>query len=281
MHADRRHCRHSRQHPPSKPCSTISPARRGRDHQSRRPRFRSAMAARTAERLQALGWPTVRGNHDRRVAPRPAGRNGPSTFAHDRLTQAQRDGWSTSRQATIAPGCCLPRAPDHDGYLLDAIVDGRLRAPLAAIANAPNRSIRLRLLLCGHSHRTELLRMPDGWIFNPGSVGCRPDDPTSRHVSGRDRRMHATASSSLARAALPTGSSDRRRYTTGRGVRAEHSAAGMGAGLRTGFIRRLRRRLQSPSPAARCPALGDACQTALHGDPTPASSSFWDRMSSC
>ena len=46
----------------------------------------------TVERLQALGWPTVRGNHDRRVALDPLDEMGPSDkFAYDRLTPAQRD----------------------------------------------------------------------------------------------------------------------------------------------------------------------------------------------
>ena len=46
----------------------------------------------TMERLEGLAWPTVRGNHDRRVADDPLDAMGPSDrFAHDRLTAAQRD----------------------------------------------------------------------------------------------------------------------------------------------------------------------------------------------
>ena len=50
----------------------------------------------TMERLEALGWPTVRGNHDRRVANDPLEEMGPSDkFAHDRLTPEQRDWLGT------------------------------------------------------------------------------------------------------------------------------------------------------------------------------------------
>ncbi|MDW6022404.1 metallophosphoesterase family protein [Mesorhizobium sp. BAC0120] len=146
----------------------------------------------TMERLQALDWPTVRGNHDRRVAFDPLEEMAPSDrFAHDRLEPSQRE-WLASIpvQAKPAPGILAFHArPDHDErYLTEVITEGRLaRAPLATIVKRlgeldPAHSI----LLCGHSHRVELLRLPDGRvIFNPGSVGCPayhdPDEPA--HVS--------------------------------------------------------------------------------------------------
>ncbi len=43
-----------------------------------------------------------------------------------------------------------------------------------------------RVVLCGHSHRPELIRLPDGvLLLNPGSVGCPAyDDPSAPpHVS--------------------------------------------------------------------------------------------------
>jgi predicted phosphodiesterase len=146
----------------------------------------------TMERLAALAWPTVRGNHDRRVAADPLDEMGPSDrFAHDRLAPAQRDAlFALPITLVVAPGILAFHArPDHDErYLTEAIESGRLvRAPLAAIgrrlrALAPGH----RILLCGHSHRTELLKLPGGpVIFNPGSVGCPAyEDPTApAHVS--------------------------------------------------------------------------------------------------
>lgn len=146
----------------------------------------------TFERLEALDWPTVRGNHDRRAALDPLDEMGPSDrFAFDRLAEAQRR-WLSSLplRHTVIPGILAFHArPDHDErYLTEAIENGRLvRAPLAAIEKrlrtlAPEH----RLLLSGHSHRPELLTLSGGvTIFNPGSVGCPAYiDPTGpAHVS--------------------------------------------------------------------------------------------------
>ena len=134
----------------------------------------------TLERLQELNLPTVRGNHDRRVARDPLDDTmGPSDrYAHDRLTAAQREMlFALPLTLEVAPGVVAFHArPDHDEkYLADAIVDGRLvRAPLAAIRRRLKAlDPACRMVLCGHSHRTELIRIPEGpVIFNPGSVGC-------------------------------------------------------------------------------------------------------------
>ncbi len=147
----------------------------------------------TLERLQELNLPTVRGNHDRRVARNPLDDTmGPSDrYAHDRLTAAQCEMLFTLPLALeVAPGVVAFHArPDHDEkYLADAIVDGRLvRAPLAAIRRRLKAlDPACRIVLCGHSHRTELIRIPEGpVIFNPGSVGCPAylSSDTPVHVS--------------------------------------------------------------------------------------------------
>lgn len=146
----------------------------------------------TMERLQALGCPTVRGNHDRRVATDRLEDMGPSDrFAYERLTPAQRDAlFALPFSLTVAAGvhAVHARPDDDERYLADAIENGRLvRAPCATIGKRL-RALEAghRILLCGHSHRTELIKLPDGpTIFNPGSVGCPayhdPDAPA--HVS--------------------------------------------------------------------------------------------------
>ncbi|CAN7694447.1 metallophosphoesterase family protein [Mesorhizobium amorphae] len=147
----------------------------------------------TMEKLEALGLPTVRGNHDRRVAVDPADDTmWPSDrYAQERLTEAQREPLlALPLTLEIVPGVIAFHArPDHDEkYLADAITDGQLvRASLAAI----RRRLKplgpaCRIVLCGHSHRSELVRIPGGpVIFNPGSVGCPAyDDSTPpAHVS--------------------------------------------------------------------------------------------------
>lgn len=146
----------------------------------------------TIERLMDLDWPTVRGNHDRRAATDPLAEMGPSDrFARDRLTAAQRD-WLEALPVTLelAPGILAFHArPDHDErYLTEVIADGRLaRAPLSLIEKRLAGIDRShRLLLSGHSHRPDLVRLPDGrMLFNPGSVGdpAYRDDTAPAHVS--------------------------------------------------------------------------------------------------
>ncbi|AZN95884.1 metallophosphoesterase [Mesorhizobium sp. M9A.F.Ca.ET.002.03.1.2] len=147
----------------------------------------------TFARLEALDLPTVRGNHDRRVARDPLDdAMWPSDrYAYDRLTPAQREAlFALPLTLEIAPGVTAFHArPDHDEkYLTDTMADGRLvRAPLAAIKRRlAALDPACRIVLCGHSHRGELIRIPDGpVIFNPGSIGCPAyDDPTPpAHVS--------------------------------------------------------------------------------------------------
>ncbi|WP_432287564.1 metallophosphoesterase [Aminobacter sp. BA135] len=146
----------------------------------------------TAETLQALGWPTVRGNHDRRVATDPLSDMGPSDrFAYDRLTPAQR-GWMEAMPLTleIAPSVLAFHArPDHDErYLSEVIDEGQLiRAPLKVIESRLRQvDPKYRLLLAGHSHRADLVQLSGGrLLFNPGSVGAPAydDDTVPAHVS--------------------------------------------------------------------------------------------------
>jgi diadenosine tetraphosphatase ApaH/serine/threonine PP2A family protein phosphatase len=148
--------------------------------------------AETMDRLAGLDAVTVRGNHDRRVPLDPIDEMGPSDrFAYDRLDPTQRD-WLAALplQAEVTPSVLAFHArPDHDEkYLTEVIADGRLqRAPAALI----ERRLTVldpthRLLLFGHSHRQEMITLPDGRIlYNPGSVGCpayRDPEPPA-HVS--------------------------------------------------------------------------------------------------
>lgn len=152
----------------------------------------------TAARLQALDWPTVRGNHDRRVATDPLDEMGPSDrFAYDRLTPAQR-GWLEALPLTleIAPTVFAFHArPNHDERYLSEVIseDQLVRAQLPVIDNRLRQiDAKYRLLLSGHSHRPDIIRLPDGRIlFNPGSVGAPAyhDDNAPVHVSEQGSPM--------------------------------------------------------------------------------------------
>ena len=106
----------------------------------------------TMDLLDAVGLPTVRGNHDRWVAETPRESMYPSySFAFDRLTPSQRTALGA-----------LPA-----------------RVDLGAISTG--------VVLCAHSHQPRIAHGPGGLlIVNPGSVGCPAyADPTppSPHVS--------------------------------------------------------------------------------------------------
>ncbi len=144
----------------------------------------------TLERLRALDWPTVRGNHDRMVGlDAPASLSRTDAFARADLDDdgcrwlaglpAQLD---LSTRMVAFHGC--PR--DDDAYLLEDVTGGRLTPAAPATVAGRLAGTTARLLLCGHSHLASVLRLPDGrWIVNPGSVGCPAyDDPTPpAHVS--------------------------------------------------------------------------------------------------
>lgn len=142
------------------------------------------------ERLVELRIPGVRGNHDRQVgASAREGLGLSDAFAFDALDAAQRQSLTDLPfLRAVLPGIeAFHATPGSDErYLLDDIRDGQLfRAPVAKIARRVGAT-DARIILCGHSHRADLVQLPDGpLIVNPGSVGCPAyDDPSGHpHVS--------------------------------------------------------------------------------------------------
>jgi predicted phosphodiesterase len=144
--------------------------------------------AETCDRLIALGFLTVRGNHDRWVTEFPTDLLG----ATDRFTRAaladHHMQWLANLPPTqISPGLLAVHGTptDDNRYLLERVAAFHLipdtpQAIASRLTNAP------ALVLCGHSHQPRLIRLPDGpTILNPGSVGCPAyQDPTDDpHVS--------------------------------------------------------------------------------------------------
>jgi predicted phosphodiesterase len=141
----------------------------------------------TLERLEALNLPTVRGNHDRWMATLEPAKMGPSDrFACSEISaeQCSRLGALPAR-LHVAPGVLAVHGTpaDDNAYLLDVIEDGRLvRARAAHIAERLGPT-EAPLVLCGHSHRPDIVQLPGGpIILNPGSVG-NPAYRDTDHVS--------------------------------------------------------------------------------------------------
>ena len=146
----------------------------------------------TFERLQPLGLPTVRGNHDRWIVAKPRGELSPSgRYAHDSLSAAQRETLH-ALPATLAltpDVLAVHGTPSDDScYLGEEMLDGRLVPAKRETIIQRLGATRVPLILCGHSHRAYLLQAPDGGlIVNPGSVGCPvfADSPTALALEPR------------------------------------------------------------------------------------------------
>ena len=133
--------------------------------------------AETANLLMWSGFPTVRGNHDRVVAVEDVAAMGPTDrFTHGALAPRHLD-WLRGLPPGVEPAAgvlAVHGCPGDDmAYLLDEVCDGRLvRAGAPAIA-ARLAGQAAAVVLCGHSHRQNLVRLPAGaTLINPGSVGC-------------------------------------------------------------------------------------------------------------
>jgi predicted phosphodiesterase len=146
--------------------------------------------AETLALLTRSAIPAVRGNHDRLVGSGDPGMLGRSDrYAHGVLDAAAHAALAAlPMRLDIGPGIvCFHAQPDVDeAYLIEDIEQGRLvRAPVARIARRLG-DVAARLVLCGHSHRPDLIGLRDGrLVLNPGSIGypAYDDEEGAPHVS--------------------------------------------------------------------------------------------------
>jgi putative phosphoesterase len=131
----------------------------------------------TYELLDTFSWPTVRGNHDRRLAEDSRDEMPPTVaFTHDSLTAEQRRALGELPK-TLELGddvFAVHGTPTDDTeYLLEDAVDGRLLPATALTLGQRIGNRRESLILCGHSHHQHTADAPGGrLVVNPGSVGC-------------------------------------------------------------------------------------------------------------
>jgi predicted phosphodiesterase len=199
----------------------------------------------TFEKLETLALPTVRGNHDRKVAgTSPESMWASDRIAYEALSSAQRAKLGAIPfTLEIAPGIkAFHASPLNDeSYLLDMVSNGKVvRAPVAGIVEKLS-GVEARLVLCAHSHRQELVTLPSGQtVVNPGSVGC-PGYEDTRHPA---HVMETGAPH--ARYAIIDVSDGQLKDVTFRAVSYNHEAAALQAlsfgaigwahALRTGFM---------------------------------------------
>lgn len=132
---------------------------------------------------------TVRGNHDRLLTTLPPADMGSwERFAYAALSAEQMAELSRlPTRLEIADGVLAFHAsPDDDqAYLTEEIVAGRLVRARQNVIGDRLGDTRARLVLAGHSHLPQLMRLASGTtIVNPGSVGCPAyADDAPPHVS--------------------------------------------------------------------------------------------------
>jgi predicted phosphodiesterase len=152
----------------------------------------------TAARLMALGWPTVRGNHERQVL------EGGAMGASDRFTRAAIGdavlAWTAAMPLSrVEAGlflCHAVPADDNTHWLFTVTLDG-LRAATEAEVAARADGGSGDLLFCGHTHLPRTMTLPDGRrVTNPGSVGLQAfhdaiDGVAYRVAAGDPRARYA------------------------------------------------------------------------------------------
>lgn len=132
----------------------------------------------TADRLIALGWPTIAGNHERQVLTDPPERMGESDrFAAAQIRPDQRE-WMRGLPTTLRlSGEVLlvhgTQRSDLECFIETVDPDGmRAATPDEAAERAGDSDARV--ILCGHTHVPRSLHLADGrLIVNPGSVGLQ------------------------------------------------------------------------------------------------------------
>jgi predicted phosphodiesterase len=145
--------------------------------------------AETCARLMALGWPTIRGNHERQAVLEPRAGMGPAdAYAADALAPAQA-AWLAALPTGLhldadITACHGTPASDLQYGLETVEADGRVRMAQVDEARQRFAGIAATLLLCGHTHVPRMVQIDGLLVVNPGSVGLQAydDDHPVPHV---------------------------------------------------------------------------------------------------
>jgi diadenosine tetraphosphatase ApaH/serine/threonine PP2A family protein phosphatase len=133
-------------------------------------------AARTADLLMACGFPSIRGDQDRRLVELSGTRMALDRVDYRHLTPAHLD-WMAGLPETLVYRdevlLCHGSPRDDAIYWLDRVAENGavVASPLAAV-EAEAVGVEASLILCAHTHLPRVVRLSDGRIVvNPGSVG--------------------------------------------------------------------------------------------------------------
>lgn len=144
----------------------------------------------TAQRLMALNWPTLAGNHERQLLTIDPAQMGPTDAAAHAAIDDDIRAWMAALPPTIEwPGnvlLCHAMPDSDDTYWLHRRRKGsRGRMREATHEEILPHASHHALTLCGHTHMPRVVALADGrQIANAGSVGlpAYEDDVPSWHV---------------------------------------------------------------------------------------------------
>ena len=131
-------------------------------------------AAKTADILMELDFPSVCGDQDRRLVE--LSRNRTSKRSDFQQLDQRHFGWLASMPPTLVYRddifLCHGTPDDDAKFWLDQVTaDGTVRPSRLEEIEAQAVGIEASLILCGHSHMPRVVRLLDGrLIVNPGSV---------------------------------------------------------------------------------------------------------------
>lgn len=140
--------------------------------------------------LKRLGWPTVRGNHDRiAVGPKVSPQHRTDHFTQTMISSDVIQ-WLKGLPQVIPLSeeiTMFHATPDQDDlYLSETVHDGRsVQSAPSDITGRLNSKTSSPVLLYGHTHIPRLIMLASGQtIFNPGSVGlpAYDDDAPTPHM---------------------------------------------------------------------------------------------------
>jgi putative phosphoesterase len=141
----------------------------------------------TADRLMPLGFPTIRGNHERQISDQPRERMGLSDrHAFDHLS-AEQLAWLAALPTTMRLSddvLLVHGTPDSDlTYFLETVTEEGLREATPEEVQQRAETVNAAVILCGHTHLQRVMTLDDGrMIVNPGSVGLPAYDDDRPHV---------------------------------------------------------------------------------------------------
>ncbi|WP_181707544.1 metallophosphoesterase family protein [Chthonobacter rhizosphaerae] len=144
-------------------------------------------AADTIDRLDDLGWPTVRGNHDRYLLE---GDDDLGDWDADALPQLGKRqlAWLALLPPTLVIDdilLCHGAPRSDETYLLEHVSGHAMVLRPQFEVRAMLSTVSETIVLCGHTHVPRLFSVPGGpTVINPGSVGIQAyaDDMPSPHV---------------------------------------------------------------------------------------------------